>query len=79
MDITYKEVTIVEPLAGQVVRVMPPMFYWCREGDPKRALFYNHSVQGNRDGRICEIVGERLKYKNASIVFLERAFIPECS
>lgn len=77
----FKEVNVLEP-AGEV-QVYRNYWWWCVDGDPKRALFYarrKHEVgspQCNFNKAVAEVVGKKLEQDSiAQLIQIPLAFVP---
>lgn len=69
---------IVTPKSGLVVYTNA--YWWCKNGDPKQALFFNDSPQCNQNKRILEWSGGRDLYKGVEgleIVHVPVAYVPQ--
>jgi hypothetical protein len=82
----YFEQDVLEP-THSIVSVYRDYWWWCVEGDPKRALFWRSSdrdrvghAQCNHSKECAEAVGKRLGHDTrATLVQIPLAFAPwEC-
>lgn len=79
--LTLTEENVVDPKG--IVQVYRDSWWWCIDGDPKRALFYGASrrhrgfAQCNTNPAIARTLGERNGYdKVAQMVQIPLAFVP---
>jgi hypothetical protein len=77
----YVERNVVEPKG--IVQVHRDYWFWCVDGDPKRALFYTGGRRGyghpqcNSSQTTAQRVGESLKHDTrAQLVQIPLAFVP---
>jgi hypothetical protein len=77
----YVERNVIDPKG--IVQVYRDSWFWCVEGDPKRALFYTAGRRGvgspqcNLNQAVAQRVGENLKHDTrAQLVQIPMAFIP---
>lgn len=77
----YIERNVVDPEG--IVQVYKDRWWWCVEGDPKRALFYRRhkrdvgSPQCNGSQALAESVGANLKHaERAQLIHIPLAFVP---
>lgn len=77
----YKERDVVEPKG--IVQVMRDHWWWCMDGDPKRALFYAPrmrdvgSPQCNSIEAVAKRIGENLGHDKAAVlIHIPLAFAP---
>jgi hypothetical protein len=75
----YRDVT--DPKG--IVQVYRDYWWWCKDGDPKLAMFYRPwnrgygSAQCNSNKVCAEVVGKSLGYESiASLVQIPLAFVP---
>ncbi len=81
---TYVERNVVEPKG--IVQVHKDYWWWCVEGDPKRALFATWkasdigSPQCNANEELARVVGTKLGHdQRAKLIQIPMAFVPwEC-
>lgn len=58
-----------------LVNACGPMWVWCEDGDPTKAVFYKgYSIQGNADKRVCDSLPK--PYDGCELVYIETLFIP---
>ncbi len=61
-----------------IFRITKDVWVWCDNGDPKKAIYFmGHSIQGNQDRGIAEIIGEDdlvFIYPNAKLVKIDWVF-----
>ena len=78
MKSKYHTIDITLPIQGRVV--ITNQYWFCKDGDPKQAMFYGNSPQCNRNKGILERL---LQYTidnsgwNVEIVFFEIAYRPQ--
>jgi hypothetical protein len=77
----YVEYNAIDPTG--IVQVYRNYYWWCVDGDPKRALLYKPhrsqigAPQCNANETLARAVGERLQHdKYAMLVKLKLAFAP---
>ena len=81
MENRYIERNVVEPKG--IVQVFRDHYWWCVDGDPKRALFFSPNKRGDGSPQcncvqaIAQSIGESLGHVNtAKLVFISLAFVP---
>lgn len=80
-DSKFVERNVVDP--SGIVQVYKNFWWWCIDGDPKRAIFYRltprstGSPQCNSNESIARGVGEKLGYpEGAQLIHIPLAFVP---
>lgn len=74
----YKTVDVATPTEGRVL--VRDMYWLCKDGDPKQAIFYNETAQGDKHKSIPERMLEYTSEKTGwgiEIVFLESGYRPQ--
>lgn len=81
MSDRYVERDVVDP--NGIVQVKKDYWWWCVEGDPKRALFFCPNGRGvgspqcNYDENLARLVGQKLGHdKRAQLIQIPMAFSP---
>jgi len=76
----YYTEDVESPLSGRVV--MKNVYWLCKNGDPKQAIFFNGAPQCNKYQQIPERMLDYTKTKTGwsiGIVFFETAYRPQVS
>lgn len=74
----YKTIDVETPREGRVL--ICNMYWLCKDGDPKQAIFYNGTAQGNKHKSIPERMVNFTEEKtgwNIEIVFIENGYRPQ--